>query len=167
VAHSSRPRARHSFWSRISFLEELQRCKQFVPPEGCAGRIATGQRRERLQELGKQQGGLTPNDLHQVLDVDRLSTDELSDMLVRLEQAGVSVEIDPALLAPASGCVDLTHRPVTDLTDGREPPFTTRSRSEAPTLSVWQKSKAAPSMILFQPGSVAILGRETQPGETP
>ena len=61
---------------------------------------------QRLLELGKQQGGLTPNDLHQVLDVERLSTDELSDMLVRLEQAGVSVEIDPALLAPASRRAD-------------------------------------------------------------
>ena len=44
----------------------------------------------RLLQLGKQQGGLTPHDLQQVLDVERLSTDELSDMLVRLDQAGVS-----------------------------------------------------------------------------
>ena len=39
----------------------------------------------RLLQLGKQQGGLTPHDLQQVLDVERLSTDELSDMLVRLD----------------------------------------------------------------------------------
>ena len=107
---------------------------------------------QRLLELGKQQGGLTPDDLHQVLDVERLSTDELSDMLVRLEQAGVSVEIDPSLLAPASGRADLAHRPDTDLTEGRELPFTTRSPSEPPTLSIREKSKAAPSMILFRPG---------------
>ncbi len=107
----------------------------------------------RLLQLGKQQGGLTPHDLQQVLDVELLSTDELSDMLVRLDQAGVSVEIDPALLALASGRADLAHRPVTDLTDGREPPFTTRSH-EAPTLSVREKPKAARSMILSQPGYV-------------
>jgi hypothetical protein len=45
---------------------------------------------ERLLQLGEQQGGLTPLDLQQVLDVERLSTEELSDMLVRLDQAGVS-----------------------------------------------------------------------------
>jgi len=45
---------------------------------------------------------LTPHDLQQVLDIERLSTVELSDMLVRLDQAGVSVEINPALLVPAS-----------------------------------------------------------------
>jgi hypothetical protein len=66
---------------------------------------------ERLLQLGKQQGGLTPHDLQQVLDVERLSTDELSDMLVGLDQAGVSVEIDPALLASASGCAGLASRP--------------------------------------------------------
>ena len=71
-----------------------------------AERMPPDPRFHRLMELGKQQGGLTPNDLHQVLDVERLSTDELSDMLVRLEQAGVSVEIDPALLAPASRRAD-------------------------------------------------------------
>ena len=56
---------------------------------------------ERLLQLGKQQGGLTPHDLQQVLDLERVRPDELSDMLERLDQAGVSVEIDPALLASA------------------------------------------------------------------
>src|SRR6188472_2081219 len=77
----------------------------------------------RLLQLGKQQGGLTPHDLQQVLDVERLSTDELSDMLVRLDQAGVSVEIDPALLAPASGRAGLARRPDNSLTEGHKMPF--------------------------------------------
>ena len=77
----------------------------------------------RLLQLGKQQGGLTPHDLQQVLDLERLSTDELSDMLVRLDQAGVSVEIDPALLAPASGRAGLAGRPDNKLPEGCEMPF--------------------------------------------
>ena len=84
----------------------------------------------RLLQLGKQQGGLTPHDLQQVLDVERLSTDELSDMLVRLDQAGVSVEIDPALLAPASGRAGLARRPDNSLPEGCEMPF--KVPSEAP-----------------------------------
>jgi hypothetical protein len=72
----------------------------------------------RLLQLGKQQGGLTPHDLQQVLNVELLSTDELSDMLVRLDQAGVSVEIDSALLAPASGRAGLARRPDNNLPEG-------------------------------------------------
>jgi hypothetical protein len=111
-------------------------------------------RLDRLLQLGKQRGRLTPHDLHQVLDVERLSMDELSHMLERLEQAGVSVEFDTALLAPASGRADLAQRPDTDLTEGRELPSTTRAPSEAPTLTVQEKSKAAPSIILLRPGYV-------------
>jgi hypothetical protein len=108
-------------------------------------------RLDRLLQLGKQQGGLTPHDLHQVLDVERLSMDELSHMLERLEHAGVSVEFDPALLAPASGRADLAQRPNTDLTEDRELPFTTRAPSEALTLSVQERPKAAPTVIQNQP----------------
>src|SRR5215204_5961001 len=82
----------------------------------------------RLLQLGKQQGGLTPHDLQQVLDLERLSTDELSDMLVRLDQAGVSVEIDPALLAPASGRAGLAGRPDNNLPEGCEMPFKVQVR---------------------------------------
>jgi sigma-70-like protein len=57
---------------------------------------------ERLLRLGKEQGGLTAHDLERVLPIDRMSMDELSDVLARLEDAGIPVEIDPALLSPAS-----------------------------------------------------------------
>lgn len=104
----------------------------------------------RLLQLGKQQGGLTPHDLQQVLDVERLSTDELSDMLVRLDQAGVSVEIDPALLAPASGRAGLAGRPDNNLPEGCEMPF--KVPSEAPGQSSPEQSEAAPTVIQNQPG---------------
>jgi hypothetical protein len=103
---------------------------------------------ERLLQLGKQQGGLTPQDLRQILDVERLSTNELSDMLVRLDQAGVSVEIDPALLAPASRCAGLARRPDNNLSEGRELPFTVPR--EGPAQSA--PEKAAPTIIHTQPG---------------
>jgi len=104
----------------------------------------------RLLHLGKQQGGLTPHDLQQVLDLERLSTDELSDMLVRLDQAGVSVEIDPALLAPASGRAGLAGRPDNNLPEGCEMPF--KVPSEAPGQSSPEQSEAAPTVIQNQPG---------------
>jgi hypothetical protein len=105
---------------------------------------------KRLLWLGKQQGGLTPHDLQQVLDVERLTTDELSDMLVRLDQAGVSVEIDPALLAPASGRAGLAPRPDNNLPDGCETPF--KMPGEAPGQSSPEQSEAAPTVIQNQPG---------------
>jgi hypothetical protein len=47
-------------------------------------------------------------------------------MLVRLDQAGVSVEIDLALLAPASG---LARRPDNNLPEGCEMPFKVPSQA--------------------------------------
>jgi hypothetical protein len=105
---------------------------------------------ERLLQLGKQQGGLTPHDLQQVLDVERLSTDELSDMLVRVDRAGVSVEIDPALLASASGRAGLARRPDNDLLEVCEMPF--RVPSEAPGQSSPEQPKAARTVIQNGPG---------------
>ena len=105
---------------------------------------------ERLLQLGEQQGRLTPHDLQQVLDVERLSTDELSDMLVRLDQAGVSVAIDPALLASASGRAGLASRPDNDLLEVCEMPF--RVPSEAPGQSSPEQPKAARTVIQNQPG---------------
>jgi hypothetical protein len=104
----------------------------------------------RLLQLGKRQGGLTPHDLQQVLDVERLSTDELSDMLVRLDQAGVSVEIDPSLLASASGRAGLASRPDNDLLEGCEMPF--KVPREVPGQSSPEQPKAARSVIQNQPG---------------
>ena len=56
---------------------------------------------ERLLELGREQGGLTGHDLQRVLPIDRMSMDELSEVLARLEDAGITVEIDPALFSRA------------------------------------------------------------------
>jgi hypothetical protein len=112
----------------------------------------------RLLQLGKQQGGLTPHDLQQVLDVERLSTDELSDMLVRLDQAGVSVEIDPALLAPASGRAGLARRPDNSLPEGCEMPF--KVPSEAPGQSSSSNRKLR--LLLFRISPTTCVTKQFQ-----
>jgi len=75
---------------------------------------------ERLLQLGKQQGGLTTDDLQRVLDVERLSMDEVSEMLLRLEDAGVSVEIEPAILRPRSGSAGTNQQAHISLLEARE-----------------------------------------------
>jgi hypothetical protein len=52
-----------------------------------------------LMGLGRQRGVLDIDDIRQVLQVDTISMDDLADAVARLEDAGISVEIDPALLA--------------------------------------------------------------------
>ncbi|MDQ6734012.1 MAG: RNA polymerase sigma factor region1.1 domain-containing protein [Nitrospirota bacterium] len=53
---------------------------------------------ESLMETGRQRGGLEIDDIRRALPVDAMSIEELADVLARLEEAGISVEIDPALL---------------------------------------------------------------------
>jgi hypothetical protein len=55
---------------------------------------------DRLIQLGRRRGGLEIDDIRQVLPVDTMTTEELADVLARLEEAGISVEIDRALLTP-------------------------------------------------------------------
>ena len=55
---------------------------------------------DRLIQLGRRRGGLVIDDIGQALPVNTMSTEELADVLARLEEAGISVEIDPALLTP-------------------------------------------------------------------
>jgi hypothetical protein len=53
-----------------------------------------------LRQLGLRKGGLLIDDLNNTLPVDALPTEVLADLIVRLEEAGVAVEIDSALLTP-------------------------------------------------------------------
>jgi Sigma-70 factor, region 1.1 len=53
-----------------------------------------------LMQLGRQRGALEIDDIRQVLEVDTMTTEELADVVARLDEAGIPVEIDPALLAP-------------------------------------------------------------------
>jgi hypothetical protein len=53
-----------------------------------------------LIRMGRARGGLEVDEIRQVLPVDAMTAEELADVLTRLEEAGISIEIDAALLAP-------------------------------------------------------------------
>lgn len=55
---------------------------------------------DRLIALGRQRGSLEIGDISELLPVDSLSIDEISHVMAVLEDAGISVEIDPAFLTP-------------------------------------------------------------------
>jgi hypothetical protein len=55
---------------------------------------------ERLLQLGRERGRLQLEDVKQILPVDSIPVEELANILVRLEQAGIAVELDDDLLVP-------------------------------------------------------------------
>ncbi|MET7242168.1 RNA polymerase sigma factor region1.1 domain-containing protein [Methylobacterium sp. EM32] len=67
---------------------------------------------DRLVALGRSQGGLGPDDLRRALPVDRMSAEDIALVLIELEEAGISVDPDEALLGtgrplPPAGTVRL------------------------------------------------------------
>lgn len=69
---------------------------------------------DRLMQLGQQRGRLEIDDVRQALPVDTMTTTELADVLARLEEAGIEVEIDAGLLTPHHGKMNLHEvKPVT------------------------------------------------------
>jgi Sigma-70 factor, region 1.1 len=58
---------------------------------------------DRLIEMGQRRGRLEIDDIRQALPVDTMPTAELAEVLARLEEAGISIEIDPALLTGGHG----------------------------------------------------------------
>ncbi len=55
----------------------------------------------RLQVEGLRKGHLTPDDLKAALPIERMSPEEIARVIVRLQDAGVDVEPEDALLASA------------------------------------------------------------------
>jgi|SRR4051812_29093830 len=55
---------------------------------------------DRLVQLGKQRGGLEIDDIRQALPINTMTIEELVDVLARLEESGISVEVDSSLLTP-------------------------------------------------------------------
>jgi hypothetical protein len=55
---------------------------------------------DRLIQLGRRRGGLEIDDIRQALPIDTMTIDELADVVARLDEAGISVEIDSGLLTP-------------------------------------------------------------------
>ena len=108
---------------------------------------------DRLIQLGRRRGGLEIDDIRQALPVDTMTIEELADVVARLEEAGISVEIDPALLTPR-------HRKST-LHEAK--PTTEPSRpSEQPTTAHVRPSRLASSGN----GARANSSRTRGPGRT-
>jgi hypothetical protein len=53
---------------------------------------------DRLVQLGQRQGGLKIDDIRQALPIDDMTIEEIADMVARLEDVGISVEIEAGLL---------------------------------------------------------------------
>lgn len=56
---------------------------------------------ERLMVLGRRRGHLTIGDLESELPVHAMASDEIALVIVHLEEAGIPVEVDAALLTGA------------------------------------------------------------------
>ena len=81
---------------------------------------------DRLIDTGRQRGGLEINDIRQALPIDTMSIEEISDALTHIEEAGISVEIDPTMLTARSPQLTLPEvKPATGC------PRTTTSRDRA------------------------------------
>jgi sigma-70-like protein len=55
---------------------------------------------DRLMQLGRRRDGLEIDDIRHALPIDTMTIEELADVVARLEEAGISVEIDAGLLTP-------------------------------------------------------------------
>src|SRR5215210_3868012 len=60
-------------------------------------------RLQDLIDLGQTKGRLSTEDLQEVIPVDTMSLEELAEVILRLERAGIDVEVDPALLEREPG----------------------------------------------------------------
>ena len=53
-----------------------------------------------LVNRARQRGSISMEDLRKALPIDGMTVEEISDVLVRLEEAGFDVDTDPHLLSP-------------------------------------------------------------------
>jgi hypothetical protein len=53
---------------------------------------------DRLVQLGRRQGGLKIDDIRQTLPIENMTIEEITEVVTRLEDVGISVEIDAGLL---------------------------------------------------------------------
>jgi Sigma-70 factor, region 1.1 len=76
---------------------------------------------DRLVALAARRGSLSTEELRHVLPIDAMSVDELASLIARLEDRGVTVDIDAALLSPTRRPSDQP-RAAPDILPPPEPP---------------------------------------------
>ena len=105
---------------------------------------------DRLMQLGRRQGGLEIDDIRQALPIDTMTIEELADVMTRLEEAGISVEIDAGLLTPYPRKMTLPEvKPTPEPSRHREQAKSAHSR----LLSLASSIKAAKDNSSSTPGS--------------
>jgi hypothetical protein len=65
-----------------------------------------------LANIARQRGALSMENLRQVLPIENMTVDEISDVLARLDEAGIDVEIDPPPLSPAGKAIPREPAPI-------------------------------------------------------
>ena len=75
----------------------------------------------RLVALGRRKGHLTNQDLEEALPVDTMSPDDIALVVVHLEEAGVSVELEESLLVPAAPSAPMHSKPADILLPANDP----------------------------------------------
>lgn len=89
-----------------------------------------------LRERAARRGFLTTDDVRQVLPIERMSADEIAMLMLRLEEAGIAVELD-ADVAGASRRRKPTapQTPIIDLPGGQPIAHDANRRAPAPGLA--------------------------------
>ena len=75
---------------KVPFARKFQREPPVIPAKAL----------DRLIELGRPAGSLRIGDLGRMLPVETMTVGEIAEVVARVEEAGISVVVDPALEAP-------------------------------------------------------------------
>jgi hypothetical protein len=103
---------------------------------------------DRLMELGRQQGGLNIENVRQGLPIDTMTIEELADVVARLEEAGISDEIDADLLTAhhrKTALPEMRSTPEPSQQDGRTTPAHPSLFSLATAIKTSQESSSRTS----------------------
>lgn len=124
---------------------------------------------EALRKRSQGRGYVTTEDLRDVMPVENMSADELARVLLQLEEAGVSVEIEDALNTAARRReATIAETPIIDLPAGQPTARDARQPAQAPGVSAdafaASEPVASPApaaggwMFVAAAGAVIVLG---------
>lgn len=85
---------------------------------------------ENLIQVARRRGRISIDDLRHAFPIDAMDAGDIANIIVRLEDAGISVDIDPTLLSPKH------HPPMT-------PPQPPRGQSQETLLGTGPSSRAS------------------------
>ncbi len=101
---------------------------------------------ERLLNHARRKGGLDADDIARELPIERMTPTEIADVVAHLEAAGISIDVDPGLLASRPGARTMAPEPdarfkLPDEPKSMAPVANTVGRIEAPPIA---RADAAP-----------------------